>query len=187
MSSDPRAWRILSSEIRIDTPHLRLRADRAQLPNGHVVDGYFVRESRGFCVVFAVTPRDEVVLVRQYKHGAGEVLTELPAGGIDAAETPEECARRELREETGYVAERWRFVRTFVADPTNSNGRFHLFLATGAEQRAETAMEATEEIETFTVPRAELEAMVRDGRITVGSQVAAIFVGLEAWAHMPEH
>jgi len=56
MSEPLRPWRILSSEYRIESPHLRLRADRVELPNGLVVDDFFVREWRGFCVVFALTP-----------------------------------------------------------------------------------------------------------------------------------
>ena len=91
-----RTWRILSSAYPISTPFLRLRADRVELPNGAVVEEYYVRESRGFSVVFALTPDDLVVLIRQYKHGIGEVVTELPAGGVDPGETPEACAVREL-------------------------------------------------------------------------------------------
>ena len=74
-----------------------------ELPSGVVVEDYFVRESRGFCVVFALTPDENVLLVRQYKHGVGEIVTDLPAGVIDAGETPETCAVRELAEETGFT------------------------------------------------------------------------------------
>ena len=83
-----RPWRIVSSEYRIDTKFLRLRVDRVELPSGVVVDEYYVRESHGFCVIFALTADDDVLLVRQYKHGAAQIVTELPAGMIDAGESP---------------------------------------------------------------------------------------------------
>ena len=74
-----------------------------ELPSGVVVENYFVRESRGFSVVCALTPDDQILLVRQYKHGIGEMVTELPAGMIDEGETPAACAARERTEETGYT------------------------------------------------------------------------------------
>jgi len=69
-------WRIVESEIVIDTPHLRLRRDRVALPNGLEFEPYYVRESRGFAIVFAITVDERVVLVRQYKHGIGSYVLE---------------------------------------------------------------------------------------------------------------
>ena len=175
-----RPWRIISSEYRIQTPFLRLRADRVELPSGHVVDDYFVRESHGFCIVFALTPGDEVVLVRQYKHGVGEVVLELPAGAMEPGETPQSCAERELLEETGYTGRPAELIRTFLADPTNSTGRFHLFVIRDAVRVAEPRPDITEEIDVVLAPPAEVRAMALDGRIAAGSQVAAVLVALEA-------
>ncbi len=98
-------WRVVQSHIVVDTPHLRLRRDEIELPSGRRVGPYYVRESRGFCIVFALTPDARVVLVHQYKHGIGRYVLELPAGGIDPGELPAACARRELAEETGYVGD----------------------------------------------------------------------------------
>jgi len=174
-----RAWRILSSRYQVATPFLRLRADRVELPNGIIVDEYYVRETRGFCVVFALTPERRVVLVRQYKHGIGEIVLELPAGGIDPGETPAECAPRELAEETGYTGAPPEHLRTFIADPTNSDGRFHLYLVRDAMCTREPSLDPTEEIEVQTATLDEVRAMVFDGRISAGSQVAAVLVALE--------
>ena len=175
-----RPWRILSSEYRIQTPFLRLRADRVELPSGHVVDDYFVRESHGFCVIFALTPDGNVVLVRQYKHGIGEVVLELPAGAMEPGESPQRCAERELVEETGFAGASTELIRTFLTDPTNSTGRFHVFAVRDAVRVAEPAPDITEEIEVVLAPPAEVRAMALDGRIGAGSQVAAVLVALEA-------
>jgi 8-oxo-dGTP pyrophosphatase MutT (NUDIX family) len=173
-----RPWRILNSDYRIQTKFLRLRADRVELPSGVVVEDYFVRESRGFCIVFAITPEENVLFVRQYKHGAGVIVTELPAGMIDEDETPPTCAARELAEETGYTGSAPEHVRTFLTDPTNATGRFHLFIVRDAACTCEPSLDVTEEIEVDLVPLAEVRAMALDGRIAAGTQVAAALVAL---------
>jgi ADP-ribose pyrophosphatase len=174
-----RPWRILSSDYRIQTKFLRLRADRVQLPNGLIVEDYFVRESRGFCVVFALTPERGVLLVRQYKHGVGAIVTELPAGMIDGDEAPETCAAREFGEETGFTGGPPEHVRTFFTDPTNATGRFHLYVIRDAVRSRAQAFDVTEEIEVDVVPLEVVRAMALDGRIAGGSQVAAVLVALE--------
>ncbi|MBV8579177.1 MAG: NUDIX hydrolase [Candidatus Eremiobacteraeota bacterium] len=173
-----RPWRLISSEYRIQTKFLRLRADRVELPNGIVVEDYFVRESRGFCIVFAVTPDKHVLLVRQYKHGAGEVLVELPAGMIDEGESPEECAVRELVEETGHTGAAPELVRAFHTDPTNATGRFYLYVVRDAVRTHEQQFDVTEDIAVETASIDEVRAMALDGRIAAGAQVAAALVAL---------
>jgi ADP-ribose pyrophosphatase len=173
-----RPWRIVSSEYRIDTKFLRLRVDRVELPSGVVVDEYFVRESHGFCIIFALTPDDDVLLVRQYKHGARQIITELPAGMIDAGEPPASCAARELTEETGYTGSAPEFVRTFLADPTNATAHFHLFVVRDAVCTHSQQFDVTEDIEVRRAPVDEVRAMALDGRIAGASQVAAVLVSL---------
>jgi len=173
-----RKWRVLSSNYPVDTKFLRLRCDRVELPSGVVVENYFIRESRGFCIIFALTADEDVLLVRQYKHGIGEIVTELPAGMIDEDETPEACAVRELIEETGYSGSPPELVRTFMADPTNATTRFHVFVVRDARPTHDQAFDVTEEIEVDVVSVDEVRAMAMDGRIAAGSQVAATLVAL---------
>ena len=175
-----RPWRIVSSEYRIDTKFLRLRVDRVELPSGVVVDEYYVRESLGFCVIFALTVAGDVLLVRQYKHGAAQIVTELPAGMIDADESPVACAARELAEETGYVGAPPEFVRTFFADPTNATAQLHLFIIRDAVRARTQQFDVTEDIEVTLASVDEVRAMALDGRISGASQVAAVLVSLNA-------
>ena len=173
-----RPWRIVSSEYRIDTKFLRLRVDRVELPSGVVVDEYYVRESRGFCIIFALTADGDVLLVRQYKHGAAQIIIELPAGMIDADESPATCAARELTEETGYAGSPPEFVRTFFADPTNATAQFHLFIVRDAALTRAPQFDVTEDIEVQLASVDEVRAMALDGRISGASQVAAVLVSL---------
>lgn len=176
-----RGWKILRSDYVVETPYLRLRRDRIELPSGAQIDDYFVRESRGFTVVFALTTDERVILVRQYKHGIGAGVLELPAGAIDESESPVACAARELAEETGFVAGApgLEHVTTLITDPTNSDSRFHLFLATSARRVAEQDLDPTEDIVVEFATLAEARRYVRDGTIDVSSHVAAIYFMLD--------
>ena len=78
-----RRWRRLSSIRVIDSPYFQLRKDSVELPNGHRIDDYYVREGPSFSAIFALTPERRVVLVRQYKYGADRIVLELPAGNVE--------------------------------------------------------------------------------------------------------
>jgi 8-oxo-dGTP pyrophosphatase MutT (NUDIX family) len=174
-------WKVTASDVVIETPHLRLRRDQIELPNGTLVENYYVRESRGFTIVFALTPDDRVVLVRQYKHGIGQTVLELPAGAVDPGEEPAACARRELGEETGYVADppELELAGNFVYDPTSSTARYSVFIGRNARLSVATDFDDTEDIEVVLVPIGELREMVRNGTISVGAHVASIYYVLD--------
>ncbi len=178
-------WRIVESDVVIDTPHLRLRRDRVALPNGLEIEPYYVRESLGFAVVFAIAPDGRVVLVRQYKHGIGAFELELPAGGLEPGEAAATCALRELAEETGYVADAatLEYVGAYVFDPTNATTRYHLYIARDARALRAQALDATEEITVELATFEELLRYVRDGTIDVASHIASIYLVLDRLGH----
>jgi 8-oxo-dGTP pyrophosphatase MutT (NUDIX family) len=174
-----RHWTVRSSSYRVDEPFLRVRSDTVELPDGTVIEGYFVRESLGFAIVAALTPDRRIVLIRQYKHGVREIVLEMPAGMIDAEEAPEACAIRELAEETGYAGDPPRLLRSLFADPTSSNASFHVFLIENAVPKFAQSLDTTEAIVIETTTIEDLHAAVRDGRIASGSQVAAAYITLD--------
>ncbi len=114
---------------------LRVELDRAKEPTGPDAYGPEVRREvvrhPGAVAVVAVTPEHKLVLVRQYRYAAGRFLLEIPAGTLEPGETPEETARRELREETGYTAERLRPLGSFFSAPGFCDEVIHLFRAEG--------------------------------------------------------
>lgn len=175
-------WRIVDSSYVVDTHFLRLRKDTIELPDGTVIPDYYVRDSRGYIIVFAITEDGRVPLVRQYKHGIGRELLELPAGAIDPGEEPLQTAARELAEETGYSAESIELLRSFVTEPTNSNSIAHLFLARGARQSGEQHLDPTENITVEVATFDDLRRFVRDGTIDSMPHVAAIYYVLDRFA-----
>jgi 8-oxo-dGTP pyrophosphatase MutT (NUDIX family) len=174
-------WRVRRRQRLIDSPWLRVDREDVVPPHGPPIDDYYLVHEPDFAMVFAVTTDGQVVLVRQYKHGIGRVMLELPAGYLDAADgAPEAAARRELREETGYEAGAVRRLASLVSSPTRSPNRGHIFLATGSRLAGAQALDPNEWIEVLCVAPADLRGLVRAGAIEAQSSIAAIFLGLDA-------
>lgn len=172
-------WRRLSSTLAIDSPFLRMRRDVIELPNGKTLEEYFVRESRGFTMIFAVTPERDVVMIREYRYAIDAVLLEFPAGTIDPGEDPLACARRELREETGYTAERWEPILAVPSEPARSTAVMHAYLAFDARKTDATEHDHSEEIEPVLHPLDEIPALLRERRISSLAATAVAYAALE--------
>lgn len=178
-------WRVTASHYLIEDTFLRLRKDSIELPDGSVIADYYVRESRGFVIVFAITADGRVVLAHQYKHGIGRELLELPAGMIDEGEEPLQTARRELAEETGYEAAEFELAGTFVTDPTNADTVAHLYIARDATLCRDQQLDPAENIEVRTATFTELREMVRGGQIHSMSHVGAALLILDRLEQTP--
>jgi ADP-ribose pyrophosphatase len=112
---------------------------------------------------------------RQHRFPIRQTILELPAGKIDPGEAIEQTAIRELREETGYVAERWRHLGTIHPCVGYSNERIEIFLAEGLRRVSEPQLDAGEFLEVLPMTVAECRAAVRDGRITDGKTIAGLY------------
>lgn len=173
-------WRILESSYAVQSPYYRLRVDTVGLPGGTVEREYYVREVRGWVTVFCLTTEGEVVLNRQYKHGAQQIVLELPAGTVDDnGETPEEAIRRELAEETGYVADQFEQIGHAYADPTSSTAEVWIFLATGGRLGGIRKYDPREVIEVLLLRPEVVLQKLRSGEIQSAGQIGALFLGLD--------
>jgi len=133
----------------------------------------------GAVTILPLVDGDQVCLIRNYRVAVGKTLIELPAGTLEPNEPPQQTAIRELQEETGYTAERWRELPPFFMSPGILNERMHLFVAEGLTP-GRPAREAGEEIENLLVPWSEAVAMAERGEI----EDAKSMVGILLWNHL---
>lgn len=174
-----KAWQILRSCTVFDHHWYTLRQDTVQLPDGQILDDYFVSVRHDVVLVLAVTPDGNVPVVRQYKHGARRILCELPGGYINNGEAPEQAARRELLEETGYTAEKFELLARVYGDPTKDTNVFYPYLARSAINVQEQSLDHTEAIEVELVPVKQLRHRVLHGEFEVAGSITAIYLALE--------
>jgi 8-oxo-dGTP pyrophosphatase MutT (NUDIX family) len=172
-------WQVLDSRLLVSERWLQLREDRVRLSNGREIDRFHVISAPDWASVLCVTNASEVVLVRQYRHGIATPSLELPAGVIEPHETPEEAARRELAEETGYVSQDWVRIQSVSTEPARHTTQAHFFCARGATPTLKPAPEETEVLEIVKVPLAELVRLATDGSIVHGVHVGAILNALQ--------
>jgi len=151
--------------------------DTVQFPNGSTGELEMVRHPGASAVVpFLTDPYagdPQILLIKQYRYAAEDFIYEIPAGKLDAGEDPAECARRELREETGCTAEKIEHLCTFYTTPGFTDERIHAFMATGLT-RGTVAHEKDEflSLETVTLSRA-LE-LIKTGELKDAKTALAI-------------
>lgn len=151
---------------------LNLRLDQIRLPDGTASQREIVEHKPAVVIVAVLAASDEVLFIRQYRDAIGRSLLELPAGMIDAGETPEAAAIRELREETGYQAGTTRVLGTYYTSPGFTDERHHLVLATDLVQVS--GIQDTTEVQSMErIPRAEalrraLAGELDDGKSVIG-------------------
>ena len=176
-------WKILESRFVIDNQWCRVKQDKVQLPNGLIVDDYFVNIRPEIVLILPITKNQEVVLVRQYRHGVEEILIELPAGTFDPQqENSLDAAHRELEEETGYQASELIPLAKIYDNPVKDKTLIHIFMAIDVTLTGKQNLDTTEEIEAILIPLTEIKAHILSGTIQVAGTISALFMGLEKLA-----
>lgn len=127
----------------------------------------------GAAVILPVLADGRIVLIRNYRYAVGESIYELPAGNLDGAEEPRDCAARELIEETGYHAGTIERLGSFLAAPGSSDEMLHAFLATDLREGPQQ-LERYEEIEVEVVTPSRVRQMVLSGEIHDAKTIAAL-------------
>jgi len=164
--------RILKSKVIYRGPVFGVRQDRVVEPGGIHVTRDVVTHS-GSVVLMPVFPNGDILLVRQYRHSVGQYLWELVAGRIEPGEPPLVGARRELLEETGYAARRFRKLLDVFPTPGFVSERMIVYLVTGLRPGA-AQPEADERICARRFSLARLERMIRRGSLRDAKSIAAI-------------
>jgi ADP-ribose pyrophosphatase len=163
---------------------VKVRVDTVALPNGEICNREIV-EHPGSVAIVALTREDQLLLVRQFRYAIGRITLELPAGTRSFGESPEETARRELREEVGCEAGELTELGEFFVAPGYGTEVIRLFLATGLSEAGAIDLDADEFLEPAKVTIDEAMAMVRDGSIVDAKSIIGLFKLADARRPVP--
>jgi 8-oxo-dGTP pyrophosphatase MutT (NUDIX family) len=172
-------WKILSTSYISKHIYFTARQDRCEMPDGQIVDPYFVVELPESVCAMAVTENNEVLLARQYRHPIGETILEIPGGFIDEGENIETAIERELLEETGYAFTKFDYLGKIAANPGALNNYTHLFLARGGKKVSAQSLDHNEEIEVIKVPLTEMRRMLQQNEIKQALHLACVFYAFQ--------
>ncbi len=167
----------LSSQLIYEGRAVKLRMDSVRLGNGRQTTREIVEHSDCIAVV-VIDENDNVLLVKQFRKPVEKELLEIPAGGIDAGEGPEEAVSRELREEIGYMPRSVHRLGGFYSAPGYCSEYLYLYLATELVP-SQLIAEDTEEINVVRVPIEEIPDLIASGRICDAKSIAGLFAYLE--------
>ncbi len=168
---------LIGSERRYEGRVIHLDVETVRFPDGSTGQLEMIRHPGASAVVPMLDdpagPDPRVLLIRQFRHAADGVIWEVPAGRLDPGETPEECARRELAEETGMRASQLTRLTTIYTTPGFTDERIHLFLADGLEEGTHRR-EADEFMELRPTPWSEAMRLIEQGAIMDGKTLVSL-------------
>ena len=168
-------WKLVSSNQNSSYRIFNLRTDRALSPRTNKESDFYIIESSDWVNIIPVTPDNQVILIRQYRHGIQEVTLEIPGGLIEAGDSPKKAAERELREETGYEAGEMIPLGNVHANPAFLNNRCYTFFARDVSLVGMQNQDENEDIEIILKPLDEVPDLIEKGEITHSLILVAFF------------
>jgi ADP-ribose pyrophosphatase len=170
-------WQVLESKYSYRDPWLAVRSDTVRVPNGTVLSPYHTIEFPDWVCAVALTADQHILLIEEYRHGIGRLSFELPSGALDKdGEDVLAAMKRELLEETGYVADEWHVLGSSTANTARQNNRVHSFLALDARRVADQKLDAGEVIRAHALPWQQFQHDLAEGRLEIpGLHIAALW------------
>ena len=162
----------LSSRLLHEGRSFSFKTDQVELPNGRTTTRDIV-DHPGAVAIVPLLDDSKIVLIRQFRYAAGKELLEIPAGTLEKGEKPDDCAVRELKEETGYEANSMRRLLSCYMAPGYSNEVIHLYVATGLK-KGEKEMEEDEEIAVEAVGFDEALRMIEENNIEDAKTIVGV-------------
>ncbi len=172
-------WTILDSKYLVQRPWATLRVDKLRMPNGNIKEEYYVLEYPSWVNMIGITDQNNILFVRQYRHGAAQIFLELPAGVVEDGEDPAEAARREMLEETGFAFDSIEKIAELYANPATSGNITHTFLLKGGKRVQAQMLDSSEDIEVVEMSVAEAKEILFSNKIGQALHTAALFYAFQ--------
>jgi len=173
-NTDLKTWPLLKETITLVTPVFELKNRICLSPKDGKEKNFVFLKAPTWVNVLALTPSNQVILVRQFRHGSREFSLELPGGVSEPFQNPLETAKRELMEETGYSSSDISLLLDVKPNPAIFDNHIQTFLAKDAIKTGNTCFDENEDLENILVPRDQLKNMILNGQIDHALMVAAI-------------
>lgn len=151
-----------------------MRLDQVRLPDGSLAERECVMHPGG-AAVLAITPQQQVILVRQHRYVCGRDVLELPAGKLEAGEDPADCAGRELAEETPYTAQSVQLLHEFYSTPGFCDEKIYLYWAQGVQANSQAEPDEGELLELVLLDRQQVREALAQQRIEDGKTLVALY------------
>jgi len=181
MTND-QSWNVLESDYIVQDRWVSLRRNKCSMPNGDIVDPYYIFEYPSWVNILAVTGDQQIILIKQYRHATKTTLLEIPAGAMEPTdESPLAAAQRELAEETGYTCENLQLLGKQAVNPATHSNYIYTFFSDRAEKTYETQkLDPTEQIETILMPKKEFLASIGKHGFTNTLHTASLFLAIQS-------
>ncbi|MCX7857928.1 MAG: NUDIX hydrolase [Deltaproteobacteria bacterium] len=177
-----REWMILDSYMASDYKIFEIWIQKAVSPRTGKMSRFFTIHASPWVNVIPLTKDGQIVMIRQYRHGSNSFCLEIPGGLVDN-ETPEEAAKRELLEETGYSGDTIEFLGAVNPNPALFNNLCHTFLVRDVKKTKEINLDPQEDIEVVLVPINEVRELIKSGTINHALVVVAFFFYFLKYPH----
>ena len=187
-------WTEVSCEHLVTDEWIDFRRSAYRFPDGSMFEPFYSYSRKDYTVIVPVDEKGRLICVRQFRQGIERVTVEFPAGGIERmdgkeyragevkpgdAEDTLEAAKRELREETGYVSADWEKLIKIPSNATIADNYAHVFLAKNCRRKGGQDLDDTEFLEAELYEEAEIEAMIKDGSFAQAVHVMAWYMAKE--------
>ena len=176
---DDLKWKLIKQEDVVNDEWLSLRREKYRMPDGSEFEPYYSYTRRNYVVIVSVDEDGNYILVRQFRQGVKKVTTEFPAGGIEKDEDPKEAAKRELLEETGYVADEMKFLLKAASNATMADNYAYLFKATGCKKVKGQDLDDTEFLNIETKTKDELIGLIKNESFEQAMHMLAFYLSEE--------
>lgn len=153
----------IKNKKKIKTKVFDFCIDEVKWVNNKVMNRYLIKHN-GITSIVPVIDKKNILLVRQYRYGADQIIWEVPAGTIDQNETPLKCAKRELKEETGYVGTNWKSLGNYFATPAYNSCRIFTYTV-DCKQKFETNLDDDEVIDVKIFSKNEIIKLMNGNKL----------------------
>ncbi len=168
-------WPCIRSQLSNSFRVFSIRTDTVISPRTGAEHDFYIIESGDWINVIPLTPGGQVIMIRQYRHGARKITLEIPGGLIDPGDTPEKAAARELLEETGYEAEGLVQIGVVNPNPALFNNRCYTYVARNVQKTHDATPDQAEDIEVVLIPLPDIPKLIQNGDIDHAMVITAFY------------